>query len=205
MSRETQRSDFPEFLGRGWRFGALPEQRPGLTLDPRWGRAQMSEGERDVQEALGIAYRVQTKADRLATLRERLESAGLEGRFLVQELGDRIGLFGAVRSPEELSDIRELAARFNEDFGARPRLALAGTDAFLGESTIDLDVRAVVLGDNIHVVLHDGETHGQGSRVADGYAIQTITERYMVLERSSNRIEDGASASEIAYFVFEER
>ena len=162
--------------------------------------------ERDVQEARGITYQVQTKADRLATLRERLETARLGGRFLVQEFADRIGLFGALRSPDELSDLTELAARFNDDFGGRPRVALAGTDSFLGESTIDLDVRAVVLGDNIHVVLHDGETHGQGSRVADGYAIRTITERYMLLERSSDRVEDRASSDlEMAYFIFEER
>ncbi len=161
--------------------------------------------ERDVQEARGIAYQVQTKADRLATLRERLETARLGGRFLVQEFADRIGLFGALRSPDELSDLTELVARFNDEFGGRPRLALAGTDSFLGESTIDLDVRAVVLGENIHVVLHDGETHGQGSRVADGYAIRAITEHYMLLERASDRIEDRASESEVAYFIFEER
>lgn len=54
MAQQSQRADFPRFVGRGWRFGATPDQRPGVTLDRRWGRAELSEGERDVQEAIAI-------------------------------------------------------------------------------------------------------------------------------------------------------
>jgi uncharacterized protein len=54
MVQEPETARFPPFLGRGWRFGAAPDQRPGVTLDRRWGRAELSEGERDVQEAIAI-------------------------------------------------------------------------------------------------------------------------------------------------------
>jgi len=55
MTQETDRPDFPAFQGRGWRFGIVPQnQRPGVTLDRRWGRVEMVEGETDVQQAIAI-------------------------------------------------------------------------------------------------------------------------------------------------------
>jgi phage baseplate assembly protein W len=54
MARELNKPDFPPFLGRGWRFGTPPDQRLGVTLDRRWGRVEMVEGETDVQQAIAI-------------------------------------------------------------------------------------------------------------------------------------------------------
>ena len=54
MTRDTDTDRYPPFLGRGWRFGVAPGQRPGVTLDRRRGRVQMVEGEEDVQQAIAI-------------------------------------------------------------------------------------------------------------------------------------------------------
>ena len=160
--------------------------------------------ERDVREARGFTYQVQTKDERLAVLRDRLDALGSAQPLRIQELPDRVGLFGPVGSEDDLSRIEALAERFNDEFDSRPRLALSGTDSFLGESTIDLDVRAVVLGEDVHVVLHDGTSVGAGSEIADGYVISTVTPSYMILERPDHRIPDGTTAaSRVAFFVFD--
>ncbi len=54
MSRLMTETDYPPFLGRGWRFGTLPEGRLGVTLDRRWGRVEMVEGEEDVEQSIAI-------------------------------------------------------------------------------------------------------------------------------------------------------
>ena len=160
--------------------------------------------ERDVREARGIAYEVQTRADRLADLRRRLAQSGLGDRFHLQRFEDRVGLFGPVQSAEELSEINRIVEAFNTEFEYRPPLRLSGTETFLGESTIELDVRAVVLGEDPHVVLHDGERYGQGSRIAGSYVVATLTERYMILEAAGTVVgRNSTGAPEVAYFVFD--
>ena len=122
----------------------------------------------------------------------------------IQELAEGVGLFGPVRTAEELIRIVELAEDFNEEFDSRPKLNLSGTDSFLGESTIDLDVRAVVLGESIHVILHDGESYREGSTLADHYVVKTITERYMILEKTTRLTDDGDTyRPDVAYFLFD--
>lgn len=160
--------------------------------------------ERDVREHLALHYEVETRADRLSILRRRLDDLGLGASMRIQELPDGVGLFGPVRSTEELTRLVELAEDFNEEFDSRPMLKLSGADSFLGESTIDLDVRAVVLGGSNHVILHDGESYREGSTVADHYVVKTITERYMVLEKTTRLTDDGATyRPDVVYFIFE--
>lgn len=160
--------------------------------------------ERDVAEARTISYQVQTRTDRLADLRGRLQKLGLGEQFRIQQFEDRIGLFGPVDSGEQLSEIRRLTDAFNAAFDSRPALKLSGTDSFLGESTIELDVRAVVLGEDPHVVLNDGERYGRGSRVEGAYVIGTITERYIILEAPDGTHADQAGqTADVAYFILD--
>ena len=160
--------------------------------------------ERDVKEFIALHYTVQTRADRLSVLRRRLDDLDLGTSMQIQELPDGVGLFGPVRTAVELGRIVKLADDFNDEFDSRPLLRLSGTDSFLGESTIDLDVRAVVLGDSIHVILHDGEGYRAGSKVADHYVVKTITERYMILEKTTQLTEDSATGGpHVAYFIFD--
>ena len=113
-------------------------------------------------------------------------------------------MFGPVRTAEDLNRIVKLAEDFNDEFDSRPLLRLSGTHSFLGQSTIDLDVRAVVLGENVHVILHDGGSYSAGSRVADHYVVKTITERYMILEKTTQLTDDSASGGpDVAYFIFD--
>ena len=160
--------------------------------------------ERDVKESTALHYEVQTRADRLSILRRRLDELDLGTGMQIQELPEGVGLFGPVRTAEDLTRIVKLADDFNEEFDSRPMLRLSGTDSFLGESTIDLDVRAVVLGESIHVILHDGESYRAGSRVADRYVVKTITDRYMILEKSTQLTDDSTTGGpDVAYFIFD--
>ena len=160
--------------------------------------------ERDVKEYMALHYEVQTRANRLSILRRRLDDLGLGTSMRIQELPDGVGLFGPVRTAEELTRIVKLADDFNEEFDSRPMLRLSGTNSFLGESTIDLDVRAVVLGESNHVILHDGESYRAGSTVADHYVVKTITERYMILEKTTQLTDDGATyRPDVVYFIFD--
>ena len=161
--------------------------------------------ERDVKEYMAVSYNVQTRADRLSILRRRLDALDLGTRMRIQELPEGVGLFGPVRTADELARIVKLADEFNEEFDSRPILSLSGTDSFLGESTIDLDVRAVVLGESVHVVLHDGESYREGSEVADHYVVRTITERYMILEKAKQVVDDtDTDGPDVAFFIFDE-
>ena len=159
---------------------------------------------RDVKEYLAVNYDVQTRADRLSILRRRLDELDLGTPMQIQELPEGVGLFGPIRAAEDLARIINLANDFNDEFDSRPMLRVAGTDTFLGESTIDLDVRALVLGESVHVVLHDGESYRAGSKVADHYVVKTITERYMILEKAKQVLDDGATEGpDVAYFIFD--
>ena len=159
--------------------------------------------ERDVTEYMALHYEVQTRASRLSILRRRLDDLGLGTRMRIQELADGVGLFGPVGTASELNRIVELVRNFNDEFDSRPMLKLSGTDSFLGESTIDLDVRAVVLGDDVHVILHDGKSYHTGSRISNHYVVKTITERYMILERTTRLTDDAtAGTPDVAYFLF---
>ena len=159
---------------------------------------------RDLKGSRGLTYRIETRAHRLAALQRRLDGLELGGRMLIQQFDDGIGLFGPVRSHEELGRIRKLAEDFNAEFDSRPLLRLEGTDSFLGVSTIEFDVRAVVLGERIHVIAQDGSSYGERSRVPGGYVVKAITEHYMILERPVGLDESGAAGgSGIAYVIFD--
>ena len=161
--------------------------------------------EHDVKGYVALHYDVQTMADRVAILRRRIDDLNLSTSLHIQRLPEGVGLFGPVGKAEELARIEEMVNGFNDEFGSRPTLALSGSDTFLGESTIDLDVRAVVLGDSVHVVLHDGESYRVGSRVLDHYVVKAITERYMVLEKARHLSGDADHPGpDIAYFIFDD-
>ena len=177
-------------------FGYV-EDEPSLT------RAR-SLVERDVKEYIAVNYEVQTRADRLSILRRRLDELKLGTSVQIQETPDGVGLFGPVHTADELARIVELVDRFNDEFDSRPMLKLSGTDSFLGESTINLDIRAVVLGESVHVVLHDGESYREGSKVEGRYIVKTITDRYMILEKAKQLIDDTVTdGPDVAYFIFD--
>ena len=159
---------------------------------------------RDVKASRGLTYRVETRADRLAVLQERLDGLQLGNRLHIQRLDDGVGLFGPVRSDEELARIRKLAEDFNAEFDSRPKLSLDGTNSFLGVSTIDFDVRAVVLGERIHVIAKNGSSYGEGSRVPGDFVVRTITEHYMILEKPAKigRSEEAGDPG-LAYVIFD--
>ena len=152
---------------------------------------------------MALHYKVQTRADRLSILRKRLDDLDLGTRMRIQQLPQGVGLFGPVRTAEELTRIVELADDFNEEFDSRPMLKLSGTESFLGESTIDLDVRAVVLGENNHVILHDGESYRAGIEGRGPLCREDHHRRYMILEKTTQLTDDGTTGGpDIAYFIF---
>lgn len=162
--------------------------------------------ERDSGDQVRFRYEVQTKKDRIRILKRRLEELGFEYKLRVQELENGISLFGPCPDSAKMAELTELTKRFNEEFNARPRLRLTGNERFLGESTIDLDIRAVVLGDREHVVLHDGKSYAEGSTIDNGYRIQTIEPEFIVLEKPRTLVtRENGERPDIAYYVLGQR
>ena len=108
------------------------------------------------------------------------------------------------RAPERNDVFIELTRNFNEEFESRPMLRLTGNDRYLGQSTIELDIRAVVLGDRVHVVMHDGESYAEGSTLDNGYRIKRIDQNYILLEKPHPLAtqEGSEDATTLAYFIF---
>lgn len=161
---------------------------------------------RDTAAHARLRYNIETKADRLAILQRYLDEIGLADQLHIQELEDGISLFGVAPTGDKMQELIELAREVNEQFDSRPLLRLSGNDRFLGESTMKLNIRAVVLGDNKHVVMHDGERLTEGSTVENGYRLKMIEEDFIILEKSrqpASRAEGEDPA--LAYFILNRR
>ena len=159
---------------------------------------------RDANEHVRLRYDIQTKPDRLKILRRRLDELGLVHELQVQHLEDAISLYGPAPLNGKMADLIELTKNFNEEFESRPMLRLTGNDRYLGQSTIELDIRAVVLGDRVHVVMHDGESYAEGSTLDNGYRIKRIDQNYILLEKPHPLAtqEGSEDATTLAYFIF---
>ena len=162
--------------------------------------------ERDTGDQARFRYDVQTKKDRIRILRRRLDDLGFEKKLRIQQLEDGISLFGPCPDSAKMAELIELTKRFNEEFNSRPRLRLTGGERFLGESTIDLDIRAVILGDRERVVLQDGKSYAEGSTIDNGYRIHTIEPEFIVLEKPRTMAaRDNEEAPTIAYYILGQR
>ena len=139
--------------------------------------------ENDIGGLAGVRYDVETRNDRMEILRRRLDALGFEHRLHIQHVEGGIGLFGPLPAGGRKGELIELTNQFNEEFDYRPPLILTGNDTFLGESTMELDIRAVVLGDRERVVMRDGESYAEGMTIDNGYRIKMIEPEFIILEK----------------------
>jgi hypothetical protein len=128
MSRRPHTETFPAFQGRGWSFGVAPEERKAVTLDPRWGRVELAEGERDIRQAIAII---------LGTARGE--------RVMRPDFGCGIHelTFEVISSPlvqEIKSVVREALTRFEARIDVL-RVEVSTKDALNGKLEIALDYR----------------------------------------------------------------
>ena len=161
--------------------------------------------EHDIGSQARVRYDVQTLNDRVEILRQWLDGLGFEHRLQIQHVNGGIGLFGPCPGGERMMQLIGLTKRFNEEFESRPLLKLTGNGRLHGESTIELDVRAVVLGDRKRVVMRDGRSHAEGSAIGSGYRIRTIEPEFIVLEKPRRLTAEGdREPSNLAYFILED-
>ena len=162
--------------------------------------------ERDAPEHARLRYDIQTRSDRVKILERRLEELGLDGDLHIQQLEDGISLLGPTPPYEKIVKLIKSAEGFNKEFGSRPKLRLVDQDQFLGISTVELDVRAVVLGNKVHIVMQDGESYAQGDTIGNGYRIRKIHRNYIVLEKPDRLASrEGSGESDLAYFIVNRR
>lgn len=65
-------------------------------------------------------------------------------------------------------------------------------------------MRAVVLGEHVHVIAQDGASYGEGSRVPGDFVVRTITEHYMILEKPAKISQaEEAEGPGLAYVIFD--
>lgn len=157
--------------------------------------------ERDAGAHANLQYDIETKADRVAIVQQRLNDIGLADQLHIQTLEHGIGLFGPAPKGKKMRELVDLVREINESFARRPELRLSGDDRFLGESTIELDIRAVLLGDNKHVVMRNGDRFAEGSILKDDYRLKLIEENFIVLEKHP-LLEPDADDQEPAYAYY---
>ncbi len=163
--------------------------------------------ELEVRTHRGFTFSVDNQDHREAILQERLSELQLRRELHIQDLDDGIALFGPAPDSNEMARLKMLVDEFNHEFNSRPTLRLPGTSTFLGKSTIELEYRALVLGEDRHqLITRNGEARSIGDTIMGNWTIWDIDPRYVILEQAS---EIGSrsrriSTSRRAYFVVQE-
>jgi len=163
--------------------------------------------ELEVRVHRGFTFSVDNQDYREAILQERLSELQLRRELHIQDLDDGIALFGPAPNAQEMVRLKAMVDEFNREFNSRPTLKLPGTSTFLGKSTIELEYRALVLGeDNHQLITRNGEARSVGDTIMGNWTIWDIDPRYIILQQASE-IGGGSrrvSTSRRAYFVVQE-
>ncbi|MCZ0943173.1 MAG: FHA domain-containing protein [Gammaproteobacteria bacterium] len=163
--------------------------------------------ELEVRTHSGLTFLVENQDHREAILQERLSELQLRSELYIQDLDKGIALFGPAPNPQEMARLKVLVDEFNHEFNSRPFLRLPGTSTFLGKSTIELEYRALVLGDDRNqLITRKGEARTVGDTIMGNWTIWDIDPRYVILEQASEigSRQRRLSPSRRAYFVVEE-
>ncbi len=164
--------------------------------------------ELEVRTHRGFTFSVDNQDYREAILQERLSELRLRRELHIQDLDDGIALFGPAPDLQEMVRLRVMVDEFNREFNSRPTLRLPGTSTFLGKSTIELEYRALVLGEDSHqLITRNGEARSVGDIVMGNWSIWDIDPRYVILQQASEvgSSTRRSSTSRRAYFVVQEQ
>jgi type III secretion system YscD/HrpQ family protein len=141
--------------------------------------------QRDVAGLAGIRNEVMTDRAIMASLEEQLRKAGFgEAIRLRLEANKKITARGNVRS-EEMPAWTAIQADFDRSYGRYLEIVPQVTESRRDQALpgVQLNVRAIGFGDLPYVILGDGEKYLEGSVLTDGWTIQRIRPREIVLSK----------------------
>lgn len=141
--------------------------------------------QRDVAGLGGIRNDVMTDRSILSGLEDRLRKANLgEAIRLRLEANKKITARGTVRA-EDMPAWTAIQAEFDRDYGKYLEIVSQVTESRRDNALpgVQLNVRAVGFGDLPYVILGDGQKYLEGSVLTDGWTIQRIRPKEVVLSK----------------------
>lgn len=141
--------------------------------------------QRDVAGLAGIRNEVMTDRAIMAALEEQLRKAGLgEAIRLRLEANKKITAKGNLRTDDMLA-WTTIQADFDRSYGRYLEIVPQVTETRRDQPLpgVQLNVRAIGFGDLPYVILGDGEKYLEGSVLTDGWTIQRIRPREVVLSK----------------------
>ncbi|HMR31384.1 MAG TPA: type III secretion system inner membrane ring subunit SctD [Geminicoccaceae bacterium] len=141
--------------------------------------------QRDVAGLAGIRNDVMTDRSILSGLEDRLRKADLgEAIRLRLEANKKITARGTVRA-EDMPAWTTIQAAFDRDYGRYLEIVSQVTESRRDNALpgVQLNVRAVGFGDLPYVILGDGQKYLEGSVLTDGWTIQRIRPKEVVLSK----------------------
>lgn len=141
--------------------------------------------QRDVAGLDGIRNDVMTDRSIMGGLEEKLRRANLgEAIRLRLEANKKITARGNVRA-EDMPAWTAIQAEFDRDYGKYLEIVSQVTESRRDNALpgVQLNVRALGFGDLPYVILGDGQKYLEGSVLTDGWTIQRIRPREVVLSK----------------------
>lgn len=141
--------------------------------------------QRDVAGLAGIRNEVVTDRSIFASLESAVREAGLgEAIKLRLETNKKITARGNLRT-EQMPAWTAIQANFDRDYGRYLEIVPQVTETRRDQPLpgVQLNVRAVGFGDLPYVILGDGQKYLEGSLLTDGWTIQRIRPREIVLSK----------------------
>ena len=130
-----------------------------------------------------ISDEVQTMADRIAALQDMLLAAGLEDVEIKSSHQELLVLPSKTETGTN-QRLTEVIKTFNQQFASRPLLTTPKEDPRPEASSLKLDIRGITFGDAPHITMSNNKRHSEGSRLENGYVIKSITQEYILLQKS---------------------
>lgn len=141
--------------------------------------------QRDVAGLAGVRNEVMTDRSILSGLEDRLRKANLgEAVRLRLEANKKITARGNLRA-EEMPAWTAIQADFDRDYGRYLEIVSQVTETRRDNALpgVQLNVRAIGFGELPYVILGDGQKYLEGSILTDGWTIQRIRPREVVLSK----------------------
>ncbi len=126
---------------------------------------------------------VQTLDDRISALKNMLVVVNLED-VEIKRGNQGLLLLPGKMEPESKQRLTDVIKTFNRKFASRPPLTTPKEGGLSESSSLKLDIRGISFGDNPHIIMGNNQRYGEGSRLDNGYSVKSITQEYILLQKS---------------------
>lgn len=148
-----------------------------------WNRAERIL-QRDIPGLTSWKLEVPEEKPALEQLKELLDDSSFGNKLVIEDKGERINLIGQLSGPEA-REFKVLKQTYMEKFGANPYLVLTAPEVSTEESpNLNLNIRAVRLGQVPYFILGNGQKYFKGARLPNGERVASIESNGIYLTNS---------------------